>query len=97
MILTNKKTEDLDQFMVDLKKNVQKRREVDSRMESIKREIRMLSKHRESIERSRDTRKIGIFNKRYIALLAELSMLIQKNGTSNRDEAAKIIQEIKKH
>lgn len=87
---------DVEAFMQKLGVDMDSRKQTDFRIARIKREIRMMSLHRESIERSRDEQKIGEFNRRFISRLAELSRIMQTTGFSDRDEAARIVREIKK-
>jgi hypothetical protein len=95
MIVTNEKMKDVEEFMRKLEGEMKERNEKDYRMIRLKNDLKIMSRDRESVERSKDEKRIGKFNTLFIAKLAELSRLVQTTGQSNRDDVAKIVRAAK--
>lgn len=95
MIIPSEKMKDVEIFMEKLDKDMGERKVTDFRIARLKNDLQRMSKDRLSVERSKDTRRIGRFNVLFVSKLGELSMLIQKHGFTNRDEVAAMVRKIK--
>ena len=95
MIVNSQKKKNLEEFMSKLDSDMKERNIVDSRVATLKKELRSMSRDRESVQRSKNENRIGNFNKLFIAKLSELSRIMQTHGFSNRDEVAGIVRKIK--
>ena len=95
MLVSNQKLKNAEEFMNKLDKDMRERKVTDFRMARIKRDLRLMSQDRMSVERSRDEKRISKFNKLFISKLAELSRLVQTHGFTSRDEVAEIVRKIK--
>lgn len=95
MLVSNQKMKNAEEFMNKLDNDMRERKVTDFRMARIRRDLRMMSQDRMSVERSKDEKRISNFNKLFISKLAELSRLVQTHGFTNRDEVAEIVRKIK--
>lgn len=95
MLVSNKKMQDVEAFMQKLDSDMKARNVSDQRMARLRNELRIMSRDRMSIERSKDQRKIALFNNQFVSKLAELSKLVQTHGFTNRDEVATIVRKVK--
>ncbi len=95
MLVENEKMKNAEEFMQKLESDMKDRQVTDYRMIRLRSEIRRMSHDRESVERSKDEKRIEKFNNAFISKLAELSRLVQTTGRTNRDEVAKIVREVK--
>ena len=95
MIIDDAKSKDLEAFMAKLDSDVRARNITDGRATLLRAQLRAMAKDRESVQRSKDERRIGQFNKLFIHKLGELSRILQTHGHSNRDEVAEIVRKIK--
>lgn len=95
MIVSNKKMKDVEEFMQKLDNDMRERKVTDFRIARLKKDIMMMSRDRESVQRSRNILRIGRFNQYFVAKLGELSKLLQTTGHSDRDEVARIVRKIK--
>ena len=95
MIIDDTKSKYLEEFMAKLDSDVKERKITDGRATLLRAELRAMSKDRESVQRSKDERRIGRFNKLFIHKLGELSRILQTHGHSNPDEVAEIVRKIK--
>ena len=95
MLVENEKMKNADEFMAKLESDMKGRQITDYRMIRLRTELRRMSHDRESIERSKDEKRIGKFNNLFIAKIGELSTLVQTTGRTNRDDVAKIVREVK--
>lgn len=95
MLVSNQKMEEVKEFMQKLDDDMKNRKVKDFRITRLQNDIRMMSRDRMSVERSKDDKRISKFNKLFISKLAELSTLMQTTGFSNRDEVARIVRKIK--
>lgn len=95
MLVENEKMKNADEFMAKLESDMKGRQMTDYRMIRLRSEIKRMSHDRESVERSKDEKRIGKFNNLFIAKIGELSRLVQTTGRTNRDEVAKIVREVK--
>lgn len=95
MLVSSKKMKDVEAFMQKLDEDMRERKVTDFRIARLRRDIRMMSRDRESVERSKNTKRIGLFNKLFISKLAELSRLMQTHGFTNRDEIAEMVRRAK--
>ena len=95
MLIPNKKTKDVEEFMKKLDKDVRERKATDSRMARLQNEIRIMSRDRMSVQRSGNMQRIERFNNLFVSKLAELSRIMQTNGHTNRDDIARMVRKIK--
>ena len=95
MIIPNEKMKNAEEFMQKLESDLKDRQVTDYRIIRLRSEIRKMSHDRESVERSKDEKRIGKFNNLFISKLGELSRLVQTTGRTNRDDVAKIVREVK--
>lgn len=86
---------DVEEFMKKLDKDMKERKVTDFRMARLRNDLRMMSKDRMSVQRSGDIKRIGQFNRLFVSKLSELSKLMQTHGNTSRDDAAKMVREIK--
>ena len=95
MLVSNKKMQDVEAFMQKLDSDMKSRNVSDLRMARLRNELRAMARDRMSIERSKDQRKIALFNNQFISKIAELSKLVQTHGFTNRDEVATMVRKVK--
>jgi len=86
---------DVEVFMEKLDKDMGERKVTDFRIARLKNDLRMMSRDRLSVERSKDVKRIGRFNQLFISKLAQLSTLVQTHGFTNRDDVAAMVRKIK--
>lgn len=95
MIIDNQKLKDVEEFMQKLNNDMRERNITDFRIIKLRTDIKRMAIHRESIQRSKDEKRIGKFNNLFVAKLGELSKLMQTHGFSNRDDAAELVRKMK--
>jgi hypothetical protein len=95
MLVTNDKMKNADEFMAKLESDMKAVQITDYRIIRLRTDIRRMSHDRESVERSKDEKRIEKFNNLFISKLGELSRLVQTTGRTNRDDVAKIVREVK--
>jgi hypothetical protein len=95
MLVENDKMKNADEFMAKLESDLKERSITDYRIIRLRTDLRRMSHDRESVERSKDEKRIEKFNNAFIARLGELSKLMQTTGRTNRDDVAKIVREVK--
>lgn len=95
MIIPNEKMKDVEDFMTKLDRDMGERKVTDFRIARLRNDLKMMSRDRMSVERSKDEKRIGRFNNVFVSKLAELSSLMQKHGFTNRDDVAAMVRKIK--
>ena len=95
MIIPSEKMKDVEAFMTKLDSDMGERKVTDFRIARLKNDLRMMSRNRLSVQRSKDEKRIGRFNQLFISKLAELSKLVQTHGFTNRDEVVEMVRKIK--
>ena len=77
---------------VDSEKESRSRKE--QRATRLENEIRRMHKQARSIERSGDAKRIGNYNRIFIAKVTELSVIRQTTGQTKRQDSAEIVKQI---
>jgi hypothetical protein len=95
MLINDQTLQQLNSVLDKIELDKNETDENNKKIARIKFEIRAMSKHSKSIQRSGNEKRIGEFNIKFIKALSELSRLIQTTGQSNRDEAVRLVKEIK--
>jgi len=95
MIIDNQKLKDVEAFMSKLNNDMRERNITDFRIIKLRTDLKRMAIHRESIQRSKDEKRIGKFNNLFVAKLGELSKLMQTHGFSKRDDAAELVRKMK--
>jgi hypothetical protein len=81
--------------MTKLNGQMRERKITDFRIIKLRTDLKAMAVHRESIQRSKDIKRIDKFNKLFVSKLGELSKLMQMHGFSNRDDAAELVRKMK--
>lgn len=95
MLIDDQKSKEVEKFMNKLNEEIRERNITDFRIVKLRSELKKMSMFRESVQRSKDEKRIGNFNNMFISKLGELSRILQTHGFSKRDDAAELVRKIK--
>lgn len=95
MLIVNEKTKRVNAFMDKVENERQERHKRAQEDAKLAGELRQMSREGDSVNRTNRIRNVRDFNTKFIGKLARLSKIRQTTGTMSRDDAARIVREIK--